>query len=237
MAKRHIAWGNRAIERFVKKSLNAIQKQLAKTGLLHVRLMKGNDKTGLFCFTVSLLPVIDCPNCSECKNHCYDVQHDCINKGCFEQRVINHIIHKADAERYWREIELQVQANFVTQLRINVGGDLSGIDFECINEMAKRNPGCDFLFFTKNYKECNSWLAAHNGEFEGNVKCIFSRWPGMECDNPFNMPESHVLWEDGSTTAPEFGAYYCGGNCSECHFKQEGCWVLKKGEHVIFRVH
>lgn len=236
MAK-HVAWGNRAIERFVKKALTALQKQLAKVGLLHVRLMKGNDKTGLFCFTVSLLPIIDCPNCKECKNHCYDVQHDCINKGCFEQRVINSAIHKTDVERYWREIELQVQANFVTQLRINVGGDLSGIDFECINEIGKRNPQCDFLFFTKNYKECNAWLAEHNGEFAQNVKCIYSRWPGMECDNPFNMPESHVLWEDGSTTAPEFGAYYCGGNCSECHFKKEGCWVLKKGEHVIFKAH
>lgn len=237
MAKRHNVWDKAAIDRFINKAATAVKKKLAKAGLLHVRLMPGNSKTGLFCFTVSLLPIIDCPNCKECKYHCYDVQHDCINKGCFDQRVINSTIHKTDPARYWNEVELQVQANFVTQLRINVGGDLTEADFEYINNMGKRNPGCDFLFFTKNYKGANAWLAAHNGEFVSNVKCVFSRWPRMDCDNPYNMPESHVLWEDGTTTAPEFGTYYCGGNCSECHFKKEGCWVLGKNEHVVFLVH
>lgn len=31
---------------------------------LHVVLQRGNRKTGANCWTVSLLPVIDCKNCS-----------------------------------------------------------------------------------------------------------------------------------------------------------------------------
>jgi hypothetical protein len=56
-------------------------------------------------------------------------------------------------------------------------------------------------------------------------------------DNRHNLPVSHVLYADGRTTAPKFGSYYCGGNCSECNYKGEGCWILKRGESVIFPAH
>lgn len=237
MAKRHVKWSDMSIKRFVVKARAKLKKYLADVHNLHVTIMDGNNKTGRNCFTVSLLPIIDCCNCSECKNHCYDVQHDVINDGCLHQRLINSAIHKADPERYWREIEEQVKVLFVTELRINVGGDLTNEDFEFINEMGKRNPNCDFLFFTKNYDGCNEWLDNHDGKFVSNVHPIYSRWPGMEMKNPYHIPESHVLFPDGTTTAPEFGAYFCGGNCSYCHFHKEGCWVLKNGEHVIFEAH
>ena len=237
MAKRHVAWSNRSIQRWVMKAKKLLKKYLNIVETYHVTLMQGNSKTGRNCYTVSLLPVIDCCNCSECKNHCYDVQHDVINDGCLHQRLINSAIHKADPDRYWFEIEEQVNGLFVTELRINVGGDLSDDDFDYINDMGKRNPQCDFLFFTKNYDGCNAWLDAHGGNFVSNVHPIYSRWPGMEMKNPYHIPESHILWADGTTTAPEFGAYFCGGNCSYCHFHKEGCWVLKKGDHVVFEAH
>ena len=237
MAKRHITWGNESIQRYIKKAKTLRKYYLEHVNEIHVQLMPGNDKTGRNCMTVSLAPIIDCPNCSECKGDCYDVQHDVINKGCLNQRLINSAIHKLDPERYWKEIETNVNNLFVTELRINVGGDLSGNDFEYVNEMGKRIPSCDFLFFTKNYDECNAFLNLHNGKFVENVQCIYSRWPGMEMKNPHHMPESHILWADGRTTAPEFGAYFCKGNCSYCHFHKEGCWKLKKNEHVLFEAH
>ena len=91
------------------------------------------------------------------------------------------------------------------------------------------------LFFTKNYKGINKFL--DNNSFPSNVRPIMSAWENMEMDNPHNLPNSHVLYEDGRTTAPEYGAVYCGGNCSECAFKGEGCWNLKNGEHVVFMAH
>ena len=64
-----------------------------------------------------------------------------------------------------------------------------------------------------------------------------SAWENTEMDNPHNLPVSHVLYADGRTTAPEFGSYYCGGNCAMCKYNDEGCWTLKCGESVIFPAH
>ena len=141
----------------------------------------------------------------------------------------------ADPKRFWDEIDAQVKANYVTELRINVGGDLTDDDFAYIAELGKRNPKTLILFFTKNYEGINAFL--DECEFPENVSPIMSAWKNTKMENPHNLPCSHVLWEDGSTTAPEFGAYFCTGNCSECAFQERGCWTLKHGEHVVFKAH
>ena len=202
---------------------------------VHIKLQKGNSKTGANCYTVSLIPIVDCTNCAECKGTCYDINNDCWMPCVQKDRARNSAVHKADIERYWNEVNIQVKANFVTQLRINVGGDLTYEDFKHINNIAKENPYTDFLFFTKSYDDINQFLS--ETEFESNVHPIMSRWLDVECDNEHNLPESHVLFEDGQTTAPEFGSYYCSGNCSECHMYKQGCWTLNKGESVIFKAH
>ena len=139
-----------------------------------------------------------------------------------------------DPKRYWDEIDIQVKANFITNLRINVGGDMTDEDFFFVAELGKKNPKTQFLFFTKNYTGINKFLS--DNKFPENIHAILSAWEGMEMENPHNLPCAHVLYEDGRTTAPDF-AYYCGGNCTECAFNNDGCWVLKNGEHVIFRAH
>ena len=202
---------------------------------LHVKIQPGNRKTGSNCWTVSLLPVVDCSNCKECSKDCYDLKSDLIYKQVVEDRCKNSAIHKADVKRYWNEIDVQIKANFVRELRINVGGDLSDKDFKYVAELGRKNPKTKILFFTKNYKGINKFLKTN--EFPDNVSPIMSAWQGMEMDNPNNLPCAHVLYENGTTTAPEYGAIYCGGNCSECSFKGEGCWNLKRNEHVIFKVH
>lgn len=219
-----------------------LQKMLLKRAAIleevdnyHVKLQKGNSKTGSNCYTVSLIPIVDCANCAACKKKCYDIRNDCWRPTVQDDRAKNSAIHKAARERYWAEIDTQVKANYVTELRINVGGDLDDEDFPYVAKLGEENPRTMILFFTKNYSGINRFLS--RGNFPGNVKPIMSAWPGMELDNPFNLPCSHILWADGSTTAPEYGAYYCGGNCSECAFKGEGCWTLKRGEHVIFKAH
>lgn len=204
---------------------------------LHVVLQKGNRKTGANCWTVSLLPVIDCKNCSKCKLECYDLWHDLIYPTVIWDRCRNSAIHEKDPERYWHEIDLQLKANYVSELRINVGGDLQGDDFAWVAWLAKENPQCDILFFTKSYEDINAYLDKHR--FPKNVHPIMSAWKGLEMVNPHKLPESHVLYPNGETTAPQYGATYCGGNCSECHYRktERGCWGLKKGESVIFNAH
>lgn len=233
MAALHIS--DEAITKRVNKINNTRKEMLKDVSSLHVKLQKGNRKTGQNCWTVSLLPVVDCGNCSKCKRNCYDLRNDLIYPQVIADRAKNSAIHKADPKRYWNEISTQVKANFVRELRLNVGGDLKDDDFQYIAKLGRENPQTMILFFTKNYKGINEFLNHH--KFPKNVKPIMSTWAGMKMDNPYKLPQSHVLYEDGKTTAPEYGAVYCGGNCSECAFKGEGCWNLKKGEHVVFHAH
>lgn len=208
---------------------------LKEVEVLHVKLQRGNTKTGPNCWTVSLLPVVDCGNCSKCKMNCYDLKADLIYPQVIADRAKNSAIHKKDPVRFWQEVNKQIEINFVRELRINVGGDLTDNDFTFVKELGEYNPNTDILFFTKNYKGINKFL--DENEFTENVHPIMSVWPGMKFDNPHELPCAHLLYDDGSTTAPAFGAYYCQGNCSRCSFKGEGCWNLKKNEHVIFKVH
>lgn len=224
-----------AIENRINKILAERKIRMTNIEEQHVKLQRGNRKTGANCWTVSLAPIIDCVNCSGCSDGCYDVRNDVIYPQVIADRAKNSAIHKVDPKRYWDEIDMQIKANFVTELRINVGGDLTDDDFGYVAELGKKNPRTMILFFTKNYKGINKYL--DNNSFPENVAAIMSVWEGMEMDNPHNLPCSHVLYEDGRTTAPEYGAVYCGGNCSECAFNGDGCWNLKNGEHVIFRAH
>lgn len=226
---------NEAIENRIKKLIEKRNEMINNIDNVHVKLQKGNRKTGSNCYTVSLAPIIDCSNCSGCKGQCYDIRNDVIYPQVIADRAKNSAIHKMQPNRYWNEIDQQIKANFVTELRLNVGGDLSDNDFEYVATLGKENPRTMILFFTKNYKGINKFL--ENNSFPENVKPIMSAWEGMEMDNPHNLPCSHVLYEDGRTTAPEYGAVYCGGNCSECAFNGDGCWNLKHGEHVIFKAH
>ena len=226
---------NEAIENRIKKLIEKRNEMINNIDNVHVKLQKGNRKTGSNCYTVSLAPIIDCSNCSGCKGQCYDIRNDVIYPQVIADRAKNSAIHKMQPNRYWHEIDQQIKANFVTELRLNVGGDLTDNDFEYVATLGKENPRTMILFFTKNYKGINKFL--ENNSFPENVKPIMSAWEGMEMDNPHNLPCSHVLYEDGRTTAPEYGAVYCGGNCSECAFNGDGCWNLKRGEHVIFKAH
>ena len=203
---------------------------------LHVKLQPGNSKTGRTCYTVSLLPTIDCGNnCHICQYNCYDLKADMRFKDAIVDRSKNSVIHEKDPKRYWDEISTQVKANYVELFRLNVGGDLTDDDFMYVAKLGRQNKRTDILFFTKNYEGINNYLEHHR--FPANVHPIMSCWEGLKMENPYHLPESHLLYDDGRTTAPEYGAYFCGGNCTECHFNEEGCWSLKKNEHVIFHAH
>lgn len=217
-------------------TITKARKEALKTASkMHVKLQRGNKKTGQNCWTVSTMPVIDCINCKQCGPNCYDLKADLIYPAVIKDRAKNSAIHKIDPARYWEEIDAQVKANFVAELRINVGGDLSDDDFAYVAKLGRQNKNTMILFFTKNYKGINAFLEKHR--FPKNVRPIMSTWQGLTMENPHKLPQSHVLYDNGETTAPEYGAYYCGGNCSECFFKSEGCWNLKKNEHVIFKAH
>lgn len=226
----------RSINNRVREMLELREKYIQDIESIHVKLQQGNIKTGKSVYTVSLIPIADCShNCKECRKQCYDIINVCFQPRVQNDRARNSAIHKVDPERFWNEVGYGIKYNCVTALRINVGGDINAVDLPLINKIAMENPKCEFLFFTKSYEDVNEYL--NGNDFSPNIHCILSAWENTEMENPHNLPVSHVLYADGRTTAPEYGSYYCGGNCAMCKYNDEGCWKLKNGESVIFPAH
>ena len=120
--------------------------------------------------------------------------------------------------------------------RFHVSGDIpdSGYLLHMV-EIANRNPHCEILCFTKKYDIVNFWIDS-GYSIPANLHLVFSVWRGLPVNNKYNLPEAHVRYRDGSTTArPE--AKECGGNCTECAITDNGCWILKNGEQVVFDEH
>ena len=215
----------------------SIKNEIISDGVekVHVKLQGGNRKTGDTYHTVSLIPIADCQNCSGCKNECYDVRNDCCYPSVQFDRARNSAIHSEDFSRFWDEIRVLVKSEGVTDLRYNVGGDFTYNDFVEVRKTGLEYPKTSFLFFSKNYDDLNRFYEDYGG-FPSNVRDMWSRWPNMAGDNINHIPEAHVLYADGSTTAPD-GSYFCGGNCGHCKRTGEGCPHLKAGEHVVFKNH
>lgn len=217
-------------DEFMKMTVNELLKLL--------KLLPGNRKTGGSYYTISLIPILDCVKdaCKTCGKWCYDIQSVCITKEVIRLRAINSALHKKAPDVYWMRITELCKLQFVEHLRINVGGDVTFDDIGWIVRLANQCKKTIVHVFTKNYDAVNTYLRIEKKPFPKNLKVIFSRWPGMECDNPYGIPECHVDFGDGKCEAPE-GSEVCGGNCTACAFSHTGCHGLKKGEAVVIKYH
>ena len=102
-------------------------------------------------------------------------------------------------------------------------------------EIAIKNPHCELLCFTKKYDIVNEWILTF-GDMPSNLHIIFSAWRGLEMNNKYGLPEAHVRYRNGETTAND-NALECGGNCTECAICDDGCWTLQRGQQVVFNEH
>ncbi len=202
----------------------------------HVSISRGNAKMGSIP-SVSLPALITCSPeaCKCCGKKCYALRISRLRPktvGAAYKRNLD--ILKSDPEKFWREVNAAVS---VTRFfRFAVSGDIYDKDYlENMVKIAKKNKHCQLLCFTKKFAICNEWLSEHKS-FHKNLHIIFSGWKGITIDNPFNLPEAHVFYRDGTTTAKD-GARYCSGNCYECAITNDNCWSLKNGEQIIFKEH
>lgn len=144
-----------------------------------------------------------------------------------------HIL-TTEPEVYWREVEAAIMLS--RYFRFHVSGDIPDATyFEHMVDIARTNPHCEILCFTKKYEIVNSHIHIV-GKLPKNLHIIFSAWVGLPMVNPFSLPEAHVRYRNGETTASE-NAKECGGNCTECAITDAGCWTLQQGEQVIFDEH
>lgn len=207
----------------------------------NISISKGNIKMGQIP-SVSLPPVKTCsPDaCKTCaKQKCYALKIYKLRKTVRDAYNRNLKILKEDPEQFWREVEAAIMTT--TVFRFSVSGDIYDKDYlKHMVKLAEKYPHCEMLAFTKKFDLCNEWLATHSFCFPRNLHIIYSAWRGLEMNNPFDMPECHVIFKDGTMTAKKQKvSYYCGGNCMECYCSpnHRGCLSLRKGEQILIKEH
>lgn len=197
----------------------------------HVKFSYGNRKTGNLVPSVSLIPIADCgANCACCAKGCYAAR----NIACYDASraafANNSAIAHGDPVKFFREVDGEMKKN--KWFRFFVSGDILDDNFfTAMVVVAMNNTHCQVLAFTKQFDIVNRWIDA-NGSLPKNLHIIFSEWRGLDVPNPHNLPTSRPVWK-----GDHIEGIWCGGSCSSCAAKNEGCWVLKPGERILFEAH
>lgn len=197
-----------------------------------VSISSANKKMGKIA-SVSLPSLVTCRSCA-CRQKCYARKLERLRPTVAAAYQKNLDILQYDPDTYWREVEAAIMLSRF--FRFHVSGDIPNYSYLIrMVAVARRNRHCQVLCFTKKYELVNEYLST--GEtLPNNLHMIMSAWIGTEMQNPFMLPEAHVRYRDGSTTARE-DAKDCGENCTECACTDDGCWTLKSGEQVVFNEH
>lgn len=197
-----------------------------------VKISSGNSKMGSVP-SVSLPSIKTCRQCA-CQSKCYAQKLERLRPAVRNAYQHNLEVLMNEPETYWREVEASVMMSRF--FRFHVSGDIPNAEYLTrMVAIASRNTHCEILCFTKRYEIVNEFIMTH-GDLPNNLHMIFSGWVGLLMANPFSLPEAHVRYRDGSTTARE-DAIECGGNCTECALTEGGCWNLQKGQQVVFNEH
>ena len=200
---------------------------------MNIKISNGNAKLGNIP-SVSLPAGITCRRDCACQKKCYAKKLERLRKSVRDAYQHNLDVLTNEPNTYWREVEASIMMSRF--FRFHVSGDIpDNVYLAHMIEIAGRNPHCEILCFTKKFDLVNQHLE-FGGNIPKNLHIIFSAWKGLKMDNPFLLPEAHVRYRDGSTTA-SINAKECGGNCTECAITDAGCWTLKKGEQVVFNEH
>lgn len=175
-----------------------------------------------------------CRDDCECGKICYARRLERLRTSVRNAYENNYNVLTSDPQTYWREVEAAIMLS--RYFRFHVSGDIPDKQyFLRMVEIAKARQHCEILCFTKKYEIINGFLDSGN-VLPSNLHIVLSAWRGLDMDNPHKLPEAHVRYRDGSTTA-NGNAVKCGGNCTECAVTDGGCWTLKCGEQVVFDEH
>ena len=200
---------------------------------MNIKISSGNAKLGSIP-SVSLPAGVTCRADCSCQKKCYAKKLERLRKSVRDAYQHNLCVLRDSPETYWREVEASIMMSRF--FRFHVSGDIPDcIYFAHMIEVSERNPHCEILCFTKKFDIVNQHLEL-GGKIPKNLHIVFSGWDGLKMDNPFLLPEAHVRYRDGTTTASS-KAKECGGNCTECAITDGGCWALKSGEQVVFNEH
>jgi len=210
------------IQKMMKKAMETKKFYMAKDAKdIDICISKGNQKIGKV-MNISLMPIMTCGNCKECKYLCYDVKACIQYKNVIDARIRNTVLLEKDRKEYFDRIEKAIQKRKSNKyFRWHVAGDIIDLDyFENMVLIAKRHPDFIFWTYTKQYNIVNTFCEKYGkDEIPNNLKVMFSEWRGMAMINPFRFPEFRVVFKDEVKPI----GFYCLGNCDKCKENNSGC--------------
>lgn len=204
---------------------------------MNIKISNGNSKMGAIP-SISLPTGVTCRDDCECRQKCYARKLERLRKSVRDAYKHNYQVLKCTPNTYWREVEASIMMSRF--FRFHVSGDIPDKNYLMhMIDIAERNQHCEILCFTKKFDIVNEVVAellTGKRLLPTNLHLILSGWKDLKMENPFLLPEAHVKFKDGTTTARE-DALECGGNCTECAVTEGGCWTLGTGEQVVFNEH
>ena len=181
----------------------------------HVRISQGNKKIGRV-MNVSTFPILCCGNCKACSGYCYDIKACLQYSNVMHARAVNTVMANYARDEYFGQIDAAISRRRKNKyFRWHVAGDILDMDyFKRMVYIARKHPDFTFWTYTKMYSIVNDWIYVH-GRLPFNLHVMFSRWEGMDMDNPHNLPEFRVRME-GMSEDPFITLHKCPGNCDAC---------------------
>jgi len=197
-----------------------------------ISVSNGNGKMGAIP-SASLPPIVTCrKNGLPCAKDCYANKLYRLRPTVRNAYDKNLAIYQNNPDSYF--LQLRAFLSVSRFFRLHVSGDFIDAEYfaRCVEAVASA-PNCTVLAFTKQYEIVNEYIN-NGGAIPENFKIIFSTWGTWKPENPYNFPESAVIFKD--TAIPDDWKI-CGGNCFECACRGCGCWELKNGETIAFYKH
>jgi len=218
---------------YFKAALDAARSEIKAGAALRVCISDKNAKMGAVA-SVSTLPFITCPaRCAHsCGAYCYAAKIARLRKNVLQAYAKNTALLLDKPGVFWAQVESAIMG--LRFFRFNVSGDMINADyFKNVAEIAARQSHCKILIFTKRYEIVNAYIE-NGGTIPENLQVVFSGWENLKPINPHGLPESNVIMP-GADIPADWKT--CGGNCFECFCRGVGCWELKPGETIAFRLH
>ncbi len=228
-------YNEKTINKFREALKNAIQ-EINNGTVTHVTFSKGNSKMGNV-HSVSLLPFLTCPSfCKRtCGKECYAAKIANLYPSVLKSYARNTALAIFKPELFWKEINEYLKG--IRFFRFHVSGDILGKKyFKNMVTVAKNNPYCEILVFTKQFKIVNAFLNEGNPIPE-NLHILFSGWNNLKPENPHNLPETTVFNKSISEIETEKQVNTCTGNCFTCACNSGNCWNASHNSIIAFKKH
>lgn len=204
-----------------------------------IHISKQNSKLGKIP-SFSTTPVTGCgANCRVCASKCYALKSYRMYPSCkmawddnFNAVLMGHKWRLAhDVSKYCNDKHVPV-------FRWFVAGDIYNMPtMEAMVTTAENCPKTMFYCYTKCYDVVNEFLKYDT--LPDNLKIIFSRWDGLEMNNPYGLPESDVILKDSNKTMVD-NSFVCPNPKNKkitCDICPCPCYLMENGETVYFMEH